>query len=73
MADEFVFDFDKITITEYRRLFEKETPQSEEDETVAKTLGISGDELRKFSQAKYRRLVKAFFKAATAPVEENPT
>lgn len=73
MADEFKFDFEAITVEEYRRLFDKSQTQDEEDDIIAKTIGLTGEDIRKFSQAKYRRFLRAFFKAASAPVDENPT
>lgn len=70
---DWAFDFSRVTIKEYRSLFDKSQPQDEEDEIVARVAGITVDELQALPVPEYRRLMREFIKAATTPVEENPT
>lgn len=63
------FDLDKITIKEYRGLFE--TSQDEEDySTIAKASGLKPEEIAGLSYNDWRRLTRAFFKKASEPLED---
>lgn len=66
---EITFDLDKITIKEYRALFE--TSQDEEDyATIAKASGLNPDDVAGLSYSDWRRLTRAFFKKAAEPLED---
>lgn len=67
------FDFSKITVREYRLLFDKTLAQDTEDELVAKVAGITKEDVQNLPFTEYRKFMKAFIEAATAPVDENPT
>ena len=64
------FDFERISIKEYRALFDKGQPQPEEDELMARVCGITVDELMAFSQPDYKKMLKAFLKVATSPLDD---
>jgi hypothetical protein len=63
-------DMSRITVREYRALFDKNQPQAEEDSTIAKACGLTVDELLDLSQPDYRRLAKRFFDAAREPLDD---
>ena len=63
-------DLSKITIKEYRALFDKDQRREDEDATLAKCFGITVDELLELSQPDYRRAAAAFFEAAREPLED---
>jgi hypothetical protein len=63
-------DLSRVTIREYRALFDKGQPQDEEDATIAKACGITVDELLDLSQPEYRRLCKRFFDTAREPLAD---
>ncbi len=67
MAD---IDLNRITIREYRALFDKEQSQADEDAVIAKACGLTVDELLGLSQPEYRRLIKAFFEKAREPLDD---
>jgi hypothetical protein len=68
--DSITVDLSRITIREYRALFDKEQPQEAEDATIAKVCGLTVEELLELPQPDYRRLVKRFFDAARAPLSD---
>lgn len=63
-------DMSRITIKEYRALFDKGQAQADEDGTIAKACGITVDELLELSQPDYRRLIARFRKAAMEPLDD---
>ncbi len=63
-------DLGRVSIREYRALFVKDQPQTEEDATLAKAAGLTVDELLTLSQPDYRRLVALFFKIAREPLAD---
>ena len=64
-------DLSKISLGEWRRLFDPETTLDEEDELVARVFGITVDEMvNKVSQPDYRRLNKALLEAGTEPLAD---
>ena len=64
------FDFDKITIGEYRSLFDKEQSADEGDEILAKAAGLTLEGIHALTFKQYKRLTAEFFKAA-AKVDPN--
>ena len=67
---EFDIDLTRITIREYRSLFDKEQPQDQEDAVIAKAAGITVEQLLELSQPDYRRLLTKFFKGASEPLSD---
>ena len=65
------FDFTKITIREYRSLFETSQKPEDGDAIVAKVTGMSVDEIQSLSYDEYKRLTKEFFDAARKPIDPN--
>ncbi len=63
-------DLNRITIREYRSLFDKEQKQEDEDAVIAKACGITVDELLGLSQPEYRKCIKAFFDKAREPLTD---
>lgn len=64
------FDFEVGTIKEYRKLFEKDTTQEESDEILARMCGLTVDELTGLNPLDYRKLLKAFLKKASSPLDD---
>lgn len=58
---EFEIDLNKITIIEYRGIFDKEESNDKSDETVAKTIGLTLEELQALGFVDYRTVMSAFF------------
>jgi hypothetical protein len=65
-----VIDLNKITIAEYRSLFDKNQTQDEEDQIIAKAAGLTVEELRALTYIEYRRLTAAFFDTAKNPLAD---
>lgn len=63
-------DLSRITIREYRSLFDKDQKQEDEDAVLAKACGLTVDELLGLSQPEYRRLVQEFFAKAREPLSD---
>lgn len=63
-------DLGKISIREYRALFDKTQTRDDEDATMAKVAGMTVDELLDLPQPDYRRLTTAFMKKAAAPLAD---
>jgi hypothetical protein len=64
------FDLYKLTIKEYRSLFDKTQAQDEEDRLIARTVGLSLDEYQALAYPDFRRLADAFFKKAREPLAD---
>lgn len=69
-VDEIEIDMSRITIREYRSLFDKSQSQDAEDAIIARVCGITVDELLDLTQPDYRRLVKRFFEKAREPLAD---
>jgi formate-dependent phosphoribosylglycinamide formyltransferase (GAR transformylase) len=63
-------DLHRVTIKEWRSIFEKDQPQEQEDAIIAKIAGISVDELLELSQPDYKLLVRAIFNQAKEPLAD---
>ncbi len=72
MADlaEIKIDLSRITIREYRSLFDQDKTDAQSDELVARACGITVGELLDLSQPDYRRLLKRFFETAREPLDD---
>lgn len=53
---EITVDIGRISVREYRALFNPEQKQDDEDSTLAKVAGLAVDELLDLSQPDYRRI-----------------
>ncbi|MCG3143640.1 MAG: hypothetical protein LC124_00700 [Ignavibacteriales bacterium] len=65
---EITFDLTRISLREYRAIFDNAQPQTEEDATLAKVCGMTVDEYLDLSYLEWRRLMTAFFEAARKPL-----
>jgi hypothetical protein len=63
-------DLHKITIREYRSLFDRAQPQENEDALIARCVGMTLDEYLSLSQPDYRRVGEAFLKRAREPLAD---
>ena len=61
-------DLNRISIREYRRLFDSGQSEDEENETIARAAGLTVDELLDLPQPEYRKLVAEFFRKAREPL-----
>ena len=68
---EITLDFTKLTLKEYRALFDKAQAVDDEDTIVARVCGIEIDEYQSLSYADWKRLLQAFFKRSREPVDPN--
>lgn len=66
---EITFDFEKITIEEYRSLFEKDTNDERGDVILGKVAGIKVDP-KKISARSFMILKEAFWKKAANPLAD---
>lgn len=64
-------DLYRISITEWRRLFDKDTERSEEDAIMGKVVGLSADEVGELSQPDYRLVMRTVLKKAGEPIGED--
>jgi len=68
------FDLSKLTIKQWREYVRTEKPEPEDDDAIiAKTCGLTADEIGELSFLDYRRLVKAFSDRTTGPLAEEAT
>ncbi len=67
---EIVFDLLKVSQKEYRALFSNEQPDVEGDAIIGRACGLSAEEVADLPQPDYRRLVRAFFKKASEPLDD---
>lgn len=64
-------DLNKISIREYRSLFDKDIPESESDDLVGRAAGMKPGEVTELPFPDWRRLMAAFWKEAKAPLDED--
>jgi hypothetical protein len=69
---EVTIDLNKITIKEFRSLFDKEQSDDEGDKILAKACGLNAEQVSNLPYPDYRRLSKAFFEAVKEP-EKDPS
>ena len=70
---EITVDIGRISVREYRALFNPEQKQDDEDSTLAKVAGLAVDELLDLSQPDYRRLITAMLADAKQPLDADPS
>ncbi|HNZ02390.1 MAG TPA: hypothetical protein PLS77_14160 [Anaerolineaceae bacterium] len=70
---EITVDIGRISVREYRALFNPEQKQDDEDSTLAKVAGLAVDELLDLSQPDYRRIITAMLADAKQPLDADPS
>ena len=70
---EITVDIGRISVREYRALFNPEQKQDDEDSTLAKVAGLAVDELLDLSQSDYRRIITAMLADAKQPLDADPS
>jgi len=70
---EITVDIGRISVREYRALFDPAQKQEDEDSTIAKVAGLAVDELLDLSQPEYRRIVQAMLADAKQPLDADPS
>lgn len=64
-------DMHRVTIAEWRSLFDQETTIDQEDAIISRAFGLNGyEEVQALSQPDYRLLAKLFFDAGTEPLAD---
>jgi hypothetical protein len=64
------FDLNKISIREYRALFDRNQPDDDEYRTLAKVTGISAKEIGDLPFLEWRRLYLAFIERCAQPLSD---
>lgn len=67
---EIVIDLEKITIKEFRSLFDDKQADEVGDQILARVCGLTVDEISGLSFTEYKRLTKAFFRKAREPLAD---
>lgn len=67
---EIELDLYKITLAEYRSLFDKSQDQAVEDELMCRVSGMTVDELHQLAYPDWRKLTTAFFEKSRNPLAE---
>lgn len=65
---EIVIDLGRVTLREFRSIFDNAQPQVDEDKIVAKACGLTLDEYLNLPQPVARRVIAEFMRAATQPL-----
>ena len=63
-------DLNKITVKEFRSLFNADQTPEEGDAILAKCCGMTVEEISALPYQEYRKLVKAFYDAAREPLSD---
>ena len=66
------YDLKKITLKEYKALFDSKQPDEEDHKTIAKVTGLKTEEFEDMSLYDSKILWQGFFKATKEPIA-NPT
>jgi hypothetical protein len=64
------FDFDKITVKEYRAIFDPKQSAELDDSVIEKVCGVEPGFIMGLSVNENKRLFKAFLKKARSPISE---
>lgn len=70
---EYVIDLNRISIREWRSLFNDNQEQAAEDEILAKACGLNVDEFLDMGREDWRALVAAIFRKASQPLANPPS
>jgi len=65
---EITFDLTRMTVREYRALFDKSQGQDEEDTTLARVCGLTVEEYLDIPYPEWKQLTVAFFHAVRMPL-----
>lgn len=65
---EITFDMSKVSLREYRAIFDKDQPQEEEDALISRASGLTVDEYLNLPYPEWRKLIMAFFAVARNPL-----
>jgi hypothetical protein len=63
-------DLHRITILEWRSIFDRDQAPMAEDEVIAKVVGMKLKEYQALSQPDWRAVVKAVIDAGTGPLDD---
>jgi hypothetical protein len=64
---EITFDLSRMSIREYRGMFDPQEDDNKTDETLARVAGLTLDELQSLPYPDYRKLARAFFSRCRQP------
>jgi hypothetical protein len=67
---ELEIDLHRITIGEWRELFEPATEYQREDEIIGKVVGLAADEIVGLSRLDYQDVMRAVIKASQRPLDD---
>jgi hypothetical protein len=67
---EIVFDLNKISIKEYRALFDRDQPDADEYRSLGKVTGLSAQEIGDLPFLEWRRLYRAFLEKCAQPLAD---
>jgi len=67
---EITFDLGKLTIKEYRALFDPEQPDKDEYATLGKVTGLGAEEIGDLPLLEWKRLYRAFMTACAQPLAD---
>ena len=68
---EFTIDVSKITIAGFRKVSNSRMAEDKGDDILADAAGLNIEQVRALNYNDYRRLLRAFFKAANEPLDPN--
>lgn len=66
----FEIDLGKVSISEYRKVANSSVLDGEGDEILARSAGLTKEEVQALAQPDYRLLLRAFFKKANEPLAD---
>lgn len=69
-STEFDIDLNRITIREYRSLFDRSQPEGEEYRIIGKACGVDAEVIAGLGQVDFRRLAKRLFEKAAEPLAD---
>lgn len=64
------FDLSRMTIKEYRGLFDSSEDENKSDETVARVAGLTAEELQSLPYPDYKRMANRFFAKCREPLAD---
>lgn len=68
---EITFDFSKLSLKEYRSLFDKDQTPEKEDEVIARVCGLTTEEYTSLSYQDWKKLLRSFFERSREPADPN--
>ena len=64
------FDLGKLSIKDYRAMYDPNQPDKDEYATLAKVTGLSVEEIENLPLLEWKRLYRAFIDACTQPLSD---